>query len=324
MANAAICAVVRLSLYWQIQVTPSFPAHRFNMLTTDSLTRFIFEHATVRGEIVSLDETWRAVLKHAHYPVPLQTLLGELMAAAALLIATLKFDGSMILQIQSDGAVKLLVVEVTSALTLRATAKWDGDLSSGNFVELLGEGRLVITLDPTSTDKQAYQGIVPLVGNNVAAALMHYMAQSEQIDTHIVLAADDECAAGILIQRLPDQADADPDSDTWFRASQLAATLKADELLNLDARLILHRLFHEEDLRVFESEHLRFQCSCSRIRVADMLRMLGREEVESVLAEQGKIEVQCEFCNQLYHFDPIDAAQLWLPNILPIEGETRH
>ena len=292
------------------------------MLTTDSLTRFVFEHADVRGEIVSLDETWREVLKHANYPEPLQILLGELMAAAALLIATLKFDGSMIVQLQSEGAVKLLVVEVTSALTLRATAKWDGDLRNGNFTDLLGAGRLVITLDPASTDKQAYQGIVPLVGTSVAAALMHYMAQSEQIDTHIILAADDECAAGMLIQRLPDQINIDP--DTWQRASQLAATLKTDELLTLDARLILHRLFHEEDLRVFESEQLRFECSCSRSRVADMLRMLGCEEVESVLAEQGKIEVQCEFCNQLYHFDPIDAAQLWLPVILPVEGETRH
>ena len=168
------------------------------MLTTDSLTRFMFEHAAVRGEIVSLDETWREVLKHADYPPALKTLLGELMAAAALLIATLKFDGSMILQMQSEGAVKLLVVEVTSTLTLRATAKWEGDLHEGGFTELLGTGRLVITLDPASTDKQAYQGIVPLVGSNVAAALMHYMTQSEQIDTHIVLAADDECAAGTI------------------------------------------------------------------------------------------------------------------------------
>ncbi len=292
------------------------------MLTTDSLTRFMFEHAAVRGEIVSLDETWREVLKHANYPPPLQTLLGELMAAAALLIATLKFDGSMIIQLQSEGAVKLLVVEATSALALRATAKWEGELAAGDFSELLGAGRLVITLDPANTDNQAYQGIVPLVGPNVAAALMHYMTQSEQIDTHIVLAADDECAAGILVQKLPDKIDAD--QDAWQRASQLTATVKSEELLNLDARLILHRLFHEEDLRVFESEKLHFQCSCSRSRVADMLRMLGREEVESVLEEQGKIEVQCEFCNRQYRFDSIDIAQLWLTGVTRPEGDTRH
>ena len=292
------------------------------MHTTDSLTRFMFEHAAVRGEIVSLDETWREVLKHADYPAPLQTLLGELMAAAALLIATLKFDGSMILQMQGEGAVKLLVVEATSERTLRATAQWDGDLTAGNFADLLGEGRLIITLDPVSADKQAYQGIVPLQGTDVAAALMHYMAQSEQLDTHIVLAADEECAAGMLLQKLPDMVDGDPDA--WNRATHLAATLKAEELLTLDAAMILHRLFHEEDLRVFEAEPVRFACTCSRSRVADMLKMLGREEIESVLEEQGQIEVQCEFCNRHYRFDPIDAAQLWLSNVTALEGKTRH
>ena len=292
------------------------------MLTTDSLTRFMFEHAAVRGELVSLDETWREVLKHAEYPAPLQTLLGELMAASALLIATLKFEGSMILQMQGEGAVKLLVVEATSERTLRATAQWDGDLTAGNFADLLGEGRLIITLDPVSADKQAYQGIVPLQGTDVAAALMHYMAQSEQLDTHIVLAADEDCAAGMLLQKLPDMVDGDPDA--WNRATHLAATLKAEELLTLDAAMILHRLFHEEDLRVFEAESVRFACTCSRSRVADMLKMLGREEIESVLEEQGQIEVQCEFCNRHYRFDPIDAAQLWLPNVTALEGKTRH
>lgn len=292
------------------------------MLTTDSLTRFMFEHAAVRGELVSLDETWREVLKHADYPAPLQTLLGELMAAAALLIATLKFDGSMILQMQGEGAVKLLVVEATSARTLRATAQWDGELTEGNFADLLGEGRLIITLDPASENKQAYQGIVPLQGADVAAALMHYMAQSEQLDTYIVLTADEECAAGLLLQKLPDQVGGD--ADAWNRASHLASTLKAEELLTLDAGMILHRLFHEEDLRVFEAEPVRFECTCSRTRVADMLKMLGREEIESVLAEQGQIEVQCEFCNRHYRFDPVDAAQLWLPNVAQLEGKTQH
>lgn len=291
------------------------------MITTDSLTRFMFEQAAVRGEIVSLDETWQAVLNRTAYPPVLQNLLGELMAAAALLIATLKFDGSMILQMQGEGAIQLLVVEATSAHTLRATAKWSDDLIEGNFAELLGEGRLLITLDPESSDKQAYQGIVPLQGDNVAAALMHYMAQSEQIDTHIVLAADDECAAGILVQKLPDMPNADPDA--WQRARQLTATLKVDELLKLDAQMILHRLFHEEDVLVYAPEGLNFACTCSRTRVGEMLKMLGREEVESVLEERGKIEVQCEFCNQHYQFDPIDAAQLWLPHIATADV-TRH
>lgn len=293
------------------------------MLTSDSLTRFVFDHAAVRGEIVSLDETWREVLQRGEYPPNLQALLGELAAAAALLIATLKFEGSLVLQIQSESVVRLLVVEVTSALTLRAMAKWEGELDDVAFASLLHSGRLIMTLDPSQQEQQAYQGVVQLSGSSVAEALMHYMTQSEQIDTRIVLAANDQCAAGLLIQRLPDQPQGD--FDAWDRASHLVATLKQAELLTLDVRLILHRLFHEEDLRVFDAETFRFQCSCSRVRVADMLKMLGRDEIDSVLAEEGQVDVQCEFCGRRYRFDAVDAAQLWLAGVTPVaDGQTRH
>ncbi len=292
------------------------------MLTTDSLTRFMFENAAVRGEIVSLDDTWREILQRVEYPPFIQHLLGELTAAAALLIATLKFEGSLVLQMQSDSAVRLLVVEVTSSLTLRAMAKWEGDVDEAEFDNLLHNGRLVMTLDPAKEGRQAYQGVVPLSGHSVAEALMHYMTQSEQIDTRIVLAADDQSAGGMLIQRLPDQPAGD--ADAWDRAGHLLSTLKQDELLKLDARIILHRLFHEEDLRVFDSEALSFRCSCSRTRVANMLKMLGREEIDSVLEEQGQVDVQCEFCGRRYRFDPVDAAQLWLETLPIPEGQTRH
>jgi molecular chaperone Hsp33 len=280
------------------------------MSTSDTLTRFLFEHAPVRGELVSLDATWREVLKHADYPAPLQTLLGELMAAAALLTAILKFDGSMVLQMQGSGAVKLVVVEATSARTLRATAKWDGELPDGGLEALLGAGRFVITLDQSASGKPVYQGIVPLAGDSVAAALEHYMQSSEQLETQIHLAANDQRAAGLLIQRLPGVESADVDA--WNRAGLLAATLKPDELLSLPAETILHRLFVEEDLRVFEGERVSFACSCSRERVGEMLRMLGREEIDAALAERGEVEVQCEFCNRVYRFDPVDAAQLFV------------
>ena len=280
------------------------------MPTPDTLTRFLFEQAPVRGELVSLDATWREVLKHADYPPSLQILLGELMAAAALLSAILKFDGSMILQMRGNGAVKLVVVEATSARTLRATAKWDGEVPSGTLDALLGEGNFVITLDQTANGKPAYQGIVPLVGTSVAEVLEHYMQSSEQLDTQISLAANDQRAAGMLIQRLPGVETAD--ADAWNRAGLLAATLKPEELLNLPAETILHRLFGEEDLRVFEGERVSFSCSCSRERVGDMLKMLGRDEVESVLTERGEIEVRCEFCNRMYRFDAVDAAQLFV------------
>lgn len=280
------------------------------MSNTDTLTRFLFESAPVRGELVSLDATWREVLKRADYPAPLKTLLGELMAAAALLTATIKFDGSLILQMQGSGAVKLVVVEATSARTLRATAKWEGVMPAGNLADLLGEGRFVITLDQSASGKQNYQGIVPLVGEGVSEALEHYMQSSEQLDTRIRLAADNQRAAGMLIQKLPDVNA--QDADAWSRAIHLAATLKPEELLKLPAETILHRLFHEEDLRVFEAEPVSFRCTCTRQRVGEMLKMLGRDEVEAVLAERGEIEVQCEFCNRKYHFDPVDAAQLFV------------
>lgn len=280
------------------------------MPTTDTLTRFLFESAPVRGELASLDATWQEVLKHAAYPLPLQTLLGELMAAAALLSAILKFDGSMILQMQGSGAVKLVVVEATSGRTLRATAKWEGEVPAGSLDVLLGEGRFVITLDQSASGKQNYQGIVPLAGVSVAEALMHYMESSEQLDTQIHLAANSQRAAGMLIQRLPGVEATD--ADAWNRAVHLAATLKPEELLTVPADAILRRLFHEEDVRVFEAEPVSFRCACSRERVGEMLKMLGRDEVESVLAERGEIEVRCEFCNRQYKFDPVDAAQLFV------------
>ena len=280
------------------------------MSTHDTLTRFLFESAPVRGELVSLDATWQEVLKHADYPAPLQILLGELMAAAALLSAILKFDGGMILQMQGNGAVKLVVVEATSDRTLRAAAKWEGEVPTGSLDALLGEGRFVITLDQSASGKPNYQGIVPLTGASVAEALTHYMQNSEQLDTQIHLAANTQRAAGMLIQRLPGMETTD--TDAWNRATHLAATLKPAELLALPAETILQRLFHEEDLRVLEAELVSYRCTCSRERVAEMLKMLGPEEVEAALAERGEIEVRCEFCNRQYRFDPVDAAQLFM------------
>ena len=205
----------------------------------DSLTRFVFEGAPVRGEIVHLDATWRAVLERHEYPPVLRTVLGELMAAAALLSSTIKFTGSLIMQVQGSGPVKLLVVECTSDQTMRATAKWDEPLEGSDFRELVGNGRFVITIAPEDA-KQTYQGIVTIEGADVASALEHYMATSEQVETRLWLAADAECAAGMLVQRLPGSSERDPDA--WNRAVQLTQTVTADELLQLPAREIVHRL----------------------------------------------------------------------------------
>jgi molecular chaperone Hsp33 len=287
----------------------------------DSLQRFLFEHAAVRGEIVHLDATWKAVLDRREYPVVLRNMLGELMAAAALLSATLKFSGSIILQIQGDGPVRLLVVECGSDFSMRAMAHWEGELASAPLSELIGTGKFVVTIDPKE-GRQTYQGIVALDGNTVAEVLENYMLRSEQLETRLWLASDGSQAAGMLLQKLP--AAPAEDTDAWPRAVHLGATVKADELLGLPAREVIRRLFHEEDIRVFDRTPVRFECSCSRERVAGMLRMLGHQEVESIIAELGSIDVDCEFCNRHYLFDAVDAEQVFATDVVIPPGGTRH
>lgn len=287
----------------------------------DSLQRFIFEHAPIRGELVQLSATWQAVTERHEYPAPLRKILGELMAAGALLAATLKFDGTLILQLHGSGAVKLIVVECTSDHAMRATAKWDGDVPEGNLRAMLGTGRFAISLVPES-GQQSYQGVVDLDADSIAAALEHYMATSEQIATRIWLACEGQHSAGLLLQKLPERESAD--SDAWPRAEHLASTVKSGELLGLEPRQLLRRLFHEEDLRVFEPRPVYFRCSCSRDRVVGMLRMLGREEVRSVIADRGEVEVHCEFCNRRYAFDAVDSEEIFATAVPAGTAGTRH
>ncbi len=287
----------------------------------DTLQRFLFEHAAIRGEVVHLGATWQTVLENHDYPAVLRQAMGELMAAAALLAATLKLKGSLVLQIQGKGPVSLLVVECTGDLTMRATAKWKGELSHESLTELIGDGHFVITLDPKD-GKQTYQGIVPLEGASVAEILQNYMTRSEQLETRLVLAADDTQAAGMLLQKLPERAD--EDADAWTRTSHLAATLSTQELLDLPTMEILHRLFHEEDVRLFDPQPVSFHCNCSRASVANMLRMVGQDEVNGVIAEQGQLEVHCEFCNQRYTFDQIDVEQVFTSGTAAPGSDSRH
>jgi molecular chaperone Hsp33 len=276
----------------------------------DTLQRFVFDRARVRGELVRLDDTWREVQRRRDYPAPVRTALGELTAASVLLSATLKFEGgTLVLQIQGGRPVDLLVVECQANLTMRATARWDGGLSSlpptASLADLATGARCVITLDPGGR-LAAYQGVVPLEGTTTAQVLERYMARSEQLPTLFALAADGHRAAGVLLQRLPEVGgrpapDADP--DLWNRATHLLRTLTRDELLHLPGRDILRRLFHDEDLRVFESVPARFACRCSRDRVARVIRMIGSEEARGVIEERGELEVVCEFCGERYVFD---------------------
>ena len=305
------------------------------------LHKFLFDGLPVRGMLVRLTDSWQEILKRRQaaggYPVEVMHLLGEMTAAGALMQSNIKFNGALILQIFGDGPVKLAVAEVQPDLSLRATATVTGDIDPGStlsaMVNVHNEGRCAITLDPKDRfpGQQPYQGVVPLFGDhhekieNLAEVLEHYMLQSEQLDTKLILAADGNMAAGFLIQRLPvtgqgnlegqlnRQANEDQIgmNEDYQRIALLAGTLKREELLSLDVDTILHRLFWQEPLVRFEPLAPRFACSCSRERVSNMLRGLGTAEIESIIAERGKVDVACEFCGAQYGFDPVDAAQIF-------------
>ena len=282
----------------------------------DALQRFVFERARVRGELVRLDRSWQEVLRRHAFPQVLQSALGELMAACALLSATLKFEGgALVLQIQGGGPVTLLVVECQSDFTMRAAATFEGSLEElgrePSLRALTSGGRCVLTIDP-GPGKSAYQSVVPLEGLTIGAVLDRYMARSEQLETRFALAADGHRAAGLLLQRLPDKgghAGADQDGDLWDRSALLLSTVTRDELLGLPGPEILRRLFHQENLRVFESMPVRFGCRCSRARVGRVIRMIGADEARAILAERGEIAVTCEFCREHYVFDPAQAEE---------------
>lgn len=292
-----------------------------SMIQRDILQPFVFERGGIRGELVRLDESWRSAAGGRGYPREVRDLLGELMAASALLSATLKFDGSLVAQIQGDGVVPLLVVECTSDLALRGMAHWRAGAGAAPLAQLVGDGRFVITLDPRN-GRQSYQGIVELDGDSVAAVLEHYMHRSEQLATRLWLAADERAATGMLLQRLPAAASAD--DDAWERVTALGATLTRQELLAAAPAELLRRLFHEEDVRVFDTRPVAFRCSCSADRVRAMLRMMGLDEVRAIVAERGEVEVHCEFCNRRYAFDAVDAEQLFAAAAVGDAGPTRH
>lgn len=279
------------------------------MSQQDTLHRFLFEGSPVRGELARLDATWTTVLEKQTYPQPVRKVLGELMAAAALLTSTLKFQGSLIMQIRGGGPVSLLVVECNSNGTLRATAKWKQEPSGNSLQELFGDSQLVITIDPKQ-EKERYQGIVTLEGNSISEALENYMLRSEQLETRLWLAADDQQACGMLLQKLPN-AGKHEDGDDWNRALHLADTLTSDELLALNPSEIIHRLYHEETIRMFPSDPLSFQCSCSRDRVVKALRMMGASDLNNLIEEQGNVSVDCEFCSEHYEFDTVDVEQIF-------------
>ncbi len=296
----------------------------------DSLQHFLFEDKLnepipIRGNVVHLNRTYQQALQHQALPMVLKQALGELMTASVLLSATLKMEGAMVLQLQSKGALKLLVVECSSDLKIRATAKWDGDIEGVLFIDLIKNGQFVITLDPI--EGEPYQGIVPIEGETIAEMLQNYMLRSQQIDTSLWLHCDGASAAGMLLQKLPNQHENDhptQDLDAWNRMNHLANTVTNEELQNLTPETLLTRLFAEEDVRLFDAKPTQFHCSCNKAKVGDMLRMLGQDEVNSILKEREHIEVNCDFCNKHYAFDSVDSAALFASEIWVKSSSSRH
>jgi molecular chaperone Hsp33 len=310
----------------------------------DCLHRFMFEQYPIRGHLVHLDAAWRALIEHREYPAPIRDTLGEAVAASLLLAATIKFDGVLSLQLQGDGPVHLMLAQCTSGLGVRGLARYkesgfaDGGAAAGagggtaagaaGIADLIGAGNLTVTLE-TDDASQRYQGIVPIAGRRLAESLQVYFENSEQLPTRLWLHADATGVSGMLLQKLP-AADTEPGvdlaavEDAWRRVQLIGETLTPEELRTLADVEILHRLFNEDDVRLYEPTPVYFRCRCSRERVGGMLQSLGAEETRSVLAERGEVEVRCDFCNRAYVFDAVDVAQLFNAGVAGAGGGSVH
>ncbi|GAW86350.1 molecular chaperone Hsp33 [Bathymodiolus platifrons methanotrophic gill symbiont] len=291
------------------------------MQEKDILRRFLFDGLAVRGEWLNLTESWQAAKQHHQYPEPVIQLLGEALVAATLLSATIKFNGNLILQAQGDGPLKSLVAQSSNKKEIRGWARCDNDSTGNNLPDLLGAGRIVLTIEPDQGEP--YQGIVPLIGDRLENAVETYFTQSEQLKTRLWLFANEHQAAGLLIQELPAQQDTETQED-WTRIEALANTISKEELLTLPCEEVLHRLFNEEPVRLFTAEPISFKCRCSVEKVETTLLSLGREAVDEILAEQSEIIADCEFCSTKYHFDKVDIARVFSGATAQPNSKTQH
>ncbi|MFV3404229.1 MULTISPECIES: Hsp33 family molecular chaperone HslO [Pseudomonas] len=294
---------------------------------TDFTQRFIFDDRDVRGEMVALESSYAEVLAKHDYPQAVRQLLGELMAAAALLVGTLKFDGLLILQAQSQGPVPLLAIECTSEHDIRGLARYEAEQikADATLADLMPGGHLVLTIIPVNG--QRYQGTVELDGKDLSECFTNYFVMSQQVNTCIALAADGARARGLLVQQLPAdrQRDSEERDESWAHVKALANTVKTEELLGLDNETVLHRLYHEDAVRLFDIQPLRFKCSCSRERSGNALVSLGEPDAKALVEEcGGTVEIDCQFCNERYMFDASDVAQLFAGGGTDSASETRH
>lgn len=288
-------------------------------MNKDTLYRYLFENADVRGELVQLADAYQSVVNAHSYPAVLRRFLGELMAATSLLTATLKFSGDIAVQVQGNGPVSLAVINGNNHQQLRGVARWDGELTDdASLGDLFGQGYIVITLTPDEGER--YQGVVALDKPTLAECIQDYFQQSEQLPTGIWLFADGERAAGIFLQVLPSEEDHNAEYD---HLTTLTATIKQEELLQLPAEEVLHRLYHEEEVRLFDPVEVSFKCTCSRERSAAAIRSIEKAEILEILAEQGQIEMGCEYCNSQYRFDAIDIEALYANGSLTDSGTAK-
>ena len=287
------------------------------MNDSDKVRRFILEGHPIRGHSARLEKAWRELREHQDYPPAVQQLLGEAVGAVILLAATLKFDGSLTLQLQGKGLVNLLVAQCTHDFKVRGMARHDPLGDAAGFRSLVGDGTIIVTVEATDR-ASSYQGVVPITGNSLAESLEAYFVQSEQIPTRVVLAASSTVVAGMLVQRIPGEGGKQPVDpaaleSAWMKVDHAMQSLTSKTLLEDDVETRLVEMFGDDEVRVFGGLDVQHQCRCSRERVANVLRSLGADEVRSVIAEQGACTVTCEFCQKPYRFDAVDAAQLFLP-----------
>ena len=289
------------------------------MASRDQFQRFIFEHSQVRGAWVQLGESFREIGSQAPYPDTVRGLMGEALAASILMSSTLKFEGTLSIQAQGEGPLRTLMAECSHDRYIRGLARFDEHaVSEDSFHNLLGDGRMAITITPNKGSR--YQGVVPREQDTLGGCLDDYFDRSDQIPTSLLLFADEHAAAGLMLQRLPGATDlpgaSEEDDDLWDRVNHLARTVEASELLELDSETLLHRLFHEETVRLFDAEPVAFRCSCSRERTLGALEAIGSGECYSILEEQGSIEMDCQFCHAHYRFDRNDIDHLFTGHTL--------
>lgn len=273
----------------------------------DQLNRYLFDNVHVRGELAQVSNTYREIINNHDYPTAVNTLLGQMLAATSMLTALLKFEGDIAVQIQGEGPIPAMVVNGNDQQELRAVANVTGEITTDKLTDLFKKGYMVITITPKQGER--YQGIVAVDKDTIAEVLESYFAQSEQLKTNFWLFANEENAAGMMLQALPEESQADDDG--YDNLHQLSATIKDEELFELEPQVILTRLYHQEEVRIFDPQDVSFNCTCSVERSGSAIISIGREEAEAIITEQGSIQMHCDYCNTKYEFDSEDVAQLF-------------